>query len=118
MWILVRKRLSCVRIWQLLILVAVVAVAIGSIEAKRRAEENRSRAELVEWYQIRAALCRYSQMLYETGGDVTCCRCSDPPKHYDRNPTKAAYYARLRLKYERAARYPWLEVSPDEQEPD
>jgi hypothetical protein len=30
---------------------------------------------------------------------------------------EASYYARLRVKYERAARYPWLAIEPDPQPP-
>jgi hypothetical protein len=30
---------------------------------------------------------------------------------------EASYYARLRAKYERAARYPWLAIEPDPQPP-
>jgi hypothetical protein len=31
--------------------------------------------------------------------------------------TEASYYSRLRAKYERAARYPWLATEPDPQPP-
>lgn len=35
------------------------------------------------------------------------------PARLARMKAEAAYYARLRAKYERAARYPWLRVEPD-----
>ena len=38
----------------------------------------------------------------------------NPPEMEQR---RADYYAKLRLKYERAARFPWLPVEPDAPEP-
>jgi hypothetical protein len=39
------------------------------------------------------------------------------PGRLARMKAEASYYARLRAKYERAARYPWLPVEPDPPEP-
>ena len=33
-------------------------------------------------------------------------------------PSRASYHEELQLKYERAARFPWLAVEPDPPEPD
>jgi hypothetical protein len=35
-----------------------------------------------------------------------------------KNRTRARYHDALRLKYERASRYPWISVGPDPAEPE
>jgi hypothetical protein len=40
------------------------------------------------------------------------------PQRVARGEQMAAFHRRLRIKYERAARYPWLPVDPDPPEPE
>jgi hypothetical protein len=41
-----------------------------------------------------------------------------PPAKSELSRNRVAYHARLRVKYERAARYPWLPIDADSPSPD
>jgi hypothetical protein len=41
-----------------------------------------------------------------------------PPAKSELSRNRVAYHARLRVKYERVARYPWLPIDPDPPSPD
>ncbi len=55
------------------------------------------------------------------GAALWFARASDPDRPERAAPRykqRAEFYSRLREKYDRAARYPWLPVAPDPPEPE
>jgi hypothetical protein len=83
--------------------VAIVAVLLGWIQMRKRWEELR------ELYEGRCVIHAAHEYLERDGGvDVFSGIGVVKP-----NAERATYHARMRGKYERAARYPWLTVEPD-----
>jgi hypothetical protein len=94
------------RLWMLMVLVAVVA---GGMRVHRDA---------IRWLSLRRLDLQLRALDHAIGeglnnGTVVGCRGIPPP----RNPQKAAYHARLKLKYQWAADRPWFPVWPDLPEP-
>jgi hypothetical protein len=99
--------------------VAVVLV-IGS-ENERRREMFQHRAAELRWLvsSSRANL-RYAVSAARATQDAKCSIIPDVdpedsglPASVERLRRQALYYQRLKDKYERAARYPWLPIAPD-----
>jgi hypothetical protein len=112
--------------WMMLA-VAVAAVVIGGTVIARRQRVYRVRAAFhAQQEQVAAKRWRHwSQAevrLSRPPGDRNPPRSDQEPQivvemvDYSRN--RAAYHARLRVKYERLARYPWLTIAPDPPSPD
>jgi hypothetical protein len=91
-------RLPCVRftVRRLMVAVAVVAVAAGGLHLW----------ELRVLYLRTALLHEVLSSLFQEGH-----ACAG------RDPGRSAHHQVLRIKYERAARRPWLPVEPDPPEP-
>src|SRR4051812_39209108 len=87
----------------------VVAKMLWGPELEQRRVEYRTRAEdhadLARNYAELVA--SYSTPVARRGG------CVWPPRTLAEVRLSAAYHARLKTKYERAARFPWLPVAPD-----
>jgi hypothetical protein len=96
-----RFRLS---IRRMMIVVAIVAACFWGSASIRRRGRFSDMARI--WGNTEAALCETAQ------GSV-------PGPHGDPayNRVLAEYSGKMRMKYERAARYPWLPVEPDPPEP-
>ena len=112
---------------QMMVAVAVVAVVTGGTVIARRQDVYRVRA-VFHAQQEHVAANRWRHWSQEA------IRLSGPPGDrnqpgsdqerqlavamvaYSRN--RAAHHARLRVKYERVARYPWLPIDPDPPSPD
>ncbi len=83
--------------------VAIVALLLAWVQMRRRFDERRASFE--DQSVIHAA----HEILQRGGGaDVFSGIGEIKP-----NARRAAYHARMRQKYERAARYPWLPIEPD-----
>jgi hypothetical protein len=94
-----------------LIVVAVIAASLGA---------------LMEYNRLKRLSRDYMGMVVQSRASDVCIRngtmtyifrdkpASTPPP----NPQEADYYAGLAAKYERAARFPWLPVAPDQPEPE
>jgi len=109
------------------IVVAVVAVVVGGTVIARRQGVYRVRAAFhAQQEQVAAERWRHwSQEVIRLSGSPGD---RNPPRSdqeqqlavemvdYSRN--RAAHHARLRVKYERGARYPWLPIDPDPPSPD
>lgn len=122
----------------LMVAVAFVALALGVEVTRRRWAEFRQRAKsyaAMEQYE-RSLLDGWSTVVRREDGRAVAIRgpiAIQVPSHrggYDEirvTPTpgydaanlrlRADYHARLKRKYERATRYPWLPVAPDPPEP-
>src|SRR3954469_25325987 len=106
-------RIPRFRVRTLMIAVAVVAVALGAGRRRQRAPTFLQRAaefaerETTSWLMVEAS-CRRNPL---PGLIVVH---EDPMRHR----WWALYLGRLRRKYERAARYPWLPVPPDPPPPE
>jgi hypothetical protein len=97
-----------------MIVVAVAALIMTRAEVRRRQNE----------FQRLAAHHKKERSLIVAGrgrksGDIEIWLRHDPSKNSWRLSSvwKAVYHSRMREKYERAARYPWLPVEPDPPEP-
>jgi hypothetical protein len=81
-----------------MVAVAIVGLACGGEVLRRRRV----------YYSEQAVVC----------GILAVERRSDDPEVDRHLRQRTAYYYRQRLKYERAARYPWLPVPPDPPKPE
>ncbi|QEH38983.1 hypothetical protein OJF2_75950 [Aquisphaera giovannonii] len=103
---------------QMMVIVAILAAVIGTVEGLRRRRESfNRRAELFAQKGSAAIMDEQNyRMSHRTNR-------RDSPFYYD-NRTSAAYdrlvehYDEMRTKYERAAARPWWFVEPDRPEPD
>jgi hypothetical protein len=84
---------------RMMVAVAVVALVLGAVALGVRSGEFRNRAR---YHEVMAA----SPLL----GVKPAPPVFDPVRY---TPKWSAYHARLKRKYERAARRPWLFVAPD-----
>ncbi len=87
------------RIRTLMIAVAVVALTMVALKLRQRSQEFSKQAKV---YAFRAAL-------YESGKVWI----RDMPRASETFPATARHYRRESMRYARAARYPWLSVTPD-----
>jgi hypothetical protein len=90
-----------------LALVAISALIVAGAVLARRSSEFRPIAE--EPADSEMASLEYADDARGESGD---------PQRVARGEQMAAYYRELRIKYERAARYPWLFVEHDPPEPE
>jgi hypothetical protein len=90
-----------------LALVAISALIMAGAVLARRSSEFRAIAE--EQADSEMASLEYADDAKGESGD---------PQRVARGERMAAYYRELRIKYERAAGYPWLLVEPDPPEPE
>jgi hypothetical protein len=107
-------RLPRIRLRTLMIAVAAIGLSIGgTIEAVRLVRLSRSYSDRAASH---AAYDRgWRAMADEYGADYRL------PTHDARTISLREvtdFHVKLRLKYERAARYPWLPVEPDPPEPE
>ena len=86
---------------RLMIAMAAIAVAFGTVRLQNRRSV----------FLVRAELFRANEEWYESFA-----RHSTPGAAKDSRET-GAFYARLRAKYERAASQPWLSIEPDRPPP-
>jgi hypothetical protein len=98
-----------------MIAVAVVAVLLGGDAFRRRRTD---RLALARYHAGEARFNVSHAGLWERGQDGGCMEVRDAtPEGYARAAAEcrllAAHHAALSLKYERAARYPWLPVGPN-----
>jgi hypothetical protein len=91
---------------RLMIAVAVVGLALATAIMMRRSDEFRALAE--EQADNEAASLEYADDARGEHGDQ---------QRVARGEQMAVYHRALKIKYERAARYPWLPVAPDPPEP-
>jgi hypothetical protein len=92
---------------RMMVAVAVVALLLDFGRMRERYEGLR------DSYEARGVMHAAHEVLERDGGaDVFMGFGLVKP-----NAMRAAYHARMRRKYERAARYPWLPVEPDPPEP-
>ena len=94
-----RRRIS---IGMLMALVAIAALMMAGAVLVKRSSEFRALAE--EQADSEMASLAYSDDARGARGDA---------QRVARGEQMAAYHRELRIKYERAARYPWLPVEPD-----
>jgi hypothetical protein len=111
-------RMPRFRIQTMMVTVAVVAVTIWGLKTHSRWRE----------YQRSAAKYRFQEVVTYTSlrqmrGSPTLDLSGGLPM-IENSPSDVAlmlklafYWGRLRIKYERAARYPWLLVEPDPPQP-
>jgi hypothetical protein len=99
-----RRRIS---IRMLMALVAIAALIMAGGVLVKRSSEFRALAE--EQADSEMASLEYAGDARGERGD---------PQRVARGEQMAAYHRELRIKYERAARYPWLSVEPDPPEPE
>jgi hypothetical protein len=106
-------RLPRFRLRVLMIAVAVAGVAIaGVVGLRRRGESLRRMAQGHDLAARRAADALWAPPGWETNPGEGGQRSAIPDWE------RLAYHNRLKEKYERAARYPWLPVGPDPPEPE
>jgi hypothetical protein len=86
----------------LLALVAIAALIMAGAVLVKRSSEFRALAE--EQADSEMASLEYADDARGQRGD---------PQRVARGEQMAAYHGELRIKYERASRYPWLSVEPD-----
>jgi hypothetical protein len=98
------------RIWQIMAVVAVVAVVVSV-----RIETARFRLRRLD-YQLRSINHTIGAARYD-GTRVVSCRGPYEPASSVYNPGKAAYHAAMARKWADAARYPWLPAETDPPEP-
>jgi hypothetical protein len=96
-----------ISIRMLMALVAIAAFAMAGVMMVRRSNEFRAITE--EQADAERASMEYADDARGERGD---------PQRVARGEQMATYHRGLRIKYERAARYPWLPVAPDPPEPD
>jgi hypothetical protein len=109
---------------QLMVIVAMVGLALAcGIEGARL-------RRLSKVYALQARINNGVATIYQKAADqgrleTYCVRCdgeeiqdSPSPARRVKWRTISAHYIRLRQKYERAARCPWLSISPDPPEPE
>ena len=89
-----------------MVAVAVVGLLLASAIMLRRSREFGSRAE--EQADFEAGSLEYADDARGERGDR---------QRVERGELMATYHRGLKLKYERAARFPWLPVAPDPPEP-
>jgi hypothetical protein len=112
-------RLSRFRLRALMAAVAVVGVAMGGERMRSRRVFFLQRAKFYAGWEWRTK----RSLEVATGtfkGPINLCgqqwaNLLEKAPHY---PRKIDYYTRMRVKYERAARYPWLRIPPDPPEPE
>jgi hypothetical protein len=115
-----------VRIWMVMVGVAVVAVVMGaSIATMRLNESSFSKGVRADAYRMFAAEFRRA---VTEGREVSfgCCfSCEVDPVNTPPSPARIAEMRRsaerfefLARKFDRAARYPWLTVAPDPPKPE
>ena len=99
-----------------MILVAVVALAIaGTREATRRYREAVAfHEQKLIHHRTNAAMLRFSP---DPPAWLPSPLPPPSPAELDATRRAAEYHEAMALKYERAARYPWLPVEPDPPEP-
>lgn len=89
------------RLRTLLVLVILSGLGLGGYTLRRRSDLYRRRAAEMEWIEYEFASIRIGSS-----------------KSVAANVEQAReYWAALKRKYRRAARYPWLPVAPDPPEP-
>jgi hypothetical protein len=86
----------------LMVAVAIVGFAMAGATLVRRS--NRFRALAEDQAEAEAMSLAYADDARGEGGDQ---------QRVARGEQMADYHRKLRIKYERAARYPWLPVEPD-----
>ena len=99
------------RLRSMMILVAVLALSLSAAVLWRRREHYR---RLAEAYALTEMVLRVDSNMARGSAAFPLLDLSES---MDRNARQADYYARLRRKYERAARRPWLPVEADPPEP-
>jgi hypothetical protein len=104
-----------------MVVVAIVAVLVGGMVLARRQGVYQVRAEFYAQEEQVAArrLRHWTQEVVRFSGRSQSDeqrRLADVMVDYSRN--RAAHHARLKVKYERGARYPWLPIVPDSPSPD
>jgi hypothetical protein len=121
-------RLPRFRLRTLMVAVAVIALAVGSLRGHARLKRHS------EWYSGRAVFFARRGLPYRRNLALTPAEWEAKVIEYRRanegawfkmgaGPSPAEcrrllpYYESLRRKYERAARYPWLPVGADPPEP-
>jgi hypothetical protein len=92
---------------RLMVLVALAGLAMAVATLVKRSTEFRALAE--EQADAEQMSLAYADEGRGEGGD---------PQRVARGEQMAAYHRELRIKYERAARSPWLPVDPDPPIPD
>src|SRR4051794_41783878 len=96
-----------VRLRTLMIVVAIAALLFGGVlEAGRRRARFRQLERHYMWEQMDAGFATLLMESFERDPSVG-------PRKLAAARRLEAYYGRLRAKYERATRYPWLPVPPD-----
>lgn len=88
---------------RMMLAVALLAVLLGADKLRQQSAQYRERAE--------------ECAIYETDSRGVLMDEGDPDRRVFL-AREAEYYSRLKAKYERAARYPWLPVKPDSPEPE
>jgi hypothetical protein len=86
----------------LMALVAIAGLIMAGVMLVKRSSEFRASAE--EQADAEMMSIAYADEARGERGD---------PQRVARGEQMAAYHRKLRAKYERAARYPWLSVEPD-----
>lgn len=82
---------------RLMVLVAVGAIVLESMQIRQRASE----------YQLKADLLGLMETVHREGLDPNFCYLA---KDAIPNPKMAEYYLQMQRKYERASRFPWFPV--------
>jgi hypothetical protein len=112
-------KLARFKLRTLMIAVAIVAALMGLVIEYRRL--NRDAAKYRAWASEHAAIGQTLRWIIERDGADAPIDISPRPGVRSKRFTAKAVAEReasLRLKYERAARYPWLPVPPDPSEPE
>jgi hypothetical protein len=94
------------RRWTLVVGVAAVLFAVGGELARRRETFQRRARELA----LKAEIDEMVRALLRMG--------PSDPREVEQAGKRVEFHDRLRLKYERAALYPWMPVAPDPPEPE
>jgi hypothetical protein len=104
-------RLPRVTTRRLMVLVAVVAALLGAFQVLSR------RRRLYEYNAMKYAIVARQQSYAEDGYQLGYRGARFGPLARQIGRRRAEHYEALRVKYERAARYPWLPVEPDPPDP-
>jgi hypothetical protein len=119
-------RMRCT-VRQMMVAVAVISVVTGGTIIAKRQRVYRVRAAFhAQQEQVAAKRWRHwsqeAARLSGPAGDQSPPRSDQERElavvmvNYSRN--RVAHHARLRVKYERVSRYPWLPIDPDPPSPD
>jgi hypothetical protein len=105
------------RRWMILV-VAIGLLIGGGVQLKRRRDYFLSLAQSHQ-NEVDSSTARANALKWRFGdtSGMTDQEIISLSRSYDRMMDRADHHASLARKYERAARYPWLPVEPDQPEP-